>query len=313
LEKPFGAKAFEAAVKFAFYRHDPELLRVLTVDDDTAITNFVGLILSPEGIHVRALHEPIKILEVLEEFQPDAVLLDVTMPGVSGYDVCRMLREHEQWSDLPILFLTSRSDAEGRGLAFQAGASDFLAKPILSQELLVRVRSQIDQSQRVRRRLDRDPVTRLIQRVALEKQLEATVGAAQQSKEPMVLCLLEIDALDEVHGKFGVAGTKQAFALVGSTLLARFRSEDIKAQLGNLFIVAFPGKTAAEVEPAVQLLSEELRHHKLTTVDRYNFNISVSFGLAELFVDTGKGIELLGIALDKLRIAQKALTSKIRS
>jgi len=312
LKRPFSLKEFELAMRAALDRYDPEKVRILTLDDDSSITNFIESILTPEGISVRAHHEPINVLDVLESFKPDAMLVDVVMPGVSGYDVCRMVRDQEQWADLPILFLTSKIDPEGRSFAFQAGASDFLAKPIIAQELLVRVKSHVENSPRTKSKRDRDPVTGLIQRAALEKQLSDMLDAAQKSRQPLVLAILEIDNFDKVHGKFGIPGTRDAFALVGSSLIPRFRAEDIKAQLGNIFMLAFYGKTTAEVEPALGSVCDEIRQIKLSPRGEDSFSISVTFGLSQLFADTSQGHELLGIALENLRSAQQALTKPHR-
>src|SRR6202043_2057431 len=95
--------------------------RILTVDDDVVLTTFLQNILGGEGMHVSALNEPIGIMECLENVKPDLVLLDVMMPGLSGYDVCRLLRAHQDWKALPVVFLTSKSDARGRAAAFEAG------------------------------------------------------------------------------------------------------------------------------------------------------------------------------------------------
>jgi DNA-binding response OmpR family regulator len=85
------------------------------------------------------LNEPIRIIQALERCQPEVVVLDVIMPGLSGYDVCREIRKHERWRSLAVLFLTAKSNQEGRALAFRAGGDDLIAKPVLKEELIARV------------------------------------------------------------------------------------------------------------------------------------------------------------------------------
>jgi diguanylate cyclase (GGDEF)-like protein len=311
LKKPFHAESLTASLRAVLNVVEPHLAKILTVDDDPAITKFIKTILTPEGMNVRALHEPIKILSTLEEFQPDAILLDVIMPGLSGYDVCRMLRAGGLWSDVPIVFLTSRSDTEGRNFAFKAGASDFLAKPILSEELVARVKAQIDHSPRARKRYDRDPETGLIQRAALERLLDSTVATAQWNKSALVFCLMQVDNLDELRKKQGIAAADQVLSAVGKTLLTRFRADDIKAQLADLYVIIFPQKTSVDVQPAMELLSHELAGTTFESRQGDSFAPSVSFGLSELYMDTDNGIELLGIALERLRSAQKEAVTQI--
>jgi len=120
--------------------------RILTVDDDEVMTMLISNILSAESMVVRPLNEPILIMDAVEKFKPDLILLDVVMPGLSGYDLCGLLRTTEKWSQVPVIFLTSRTDQIGQAAAFLAGGNDFLNKPILAKELVVRVKAQLARS-----------------------------------------------------------------------------------------------------------------------------------------------------------------------
>ncbi len=141
IEAAAGAKTSE------FSYGDPVgKLKVLCVDDDRLLTGFVETVLSKKGFVVQSLNLPIKILDLLDEFNPDIILLDAVMPGISGYEVCRMLKANEKWRDVPVIFMTANSCSR-RGAAFRAGANDFLCKPLLTDELLARVQAQLSLSQ----------------------------------------------------------------------------------------------------------------------------------------------------------------------
>lgn len=120
--------------------------KVLCVDDDRLLTGFVEAVLRKKGFAVQSLNLPIKILDVLDEVNPDIILLDAVMPGLSGYEVCRMLKSHDRWQNVPVIFMTANSCSR-RGAAFRAGANDFLCKPLLTDELLARVQAQLSLSQ----------------------------------------------------------------------------------------------------------------------------------------------------------------------
>jgi CheY-like chemotaxis protein len=110
-------------------------VRVLCVDDDHSLTGFLEFVLGKRGYTTRSVGEPIGILDVLDEFRPDLILLDAVMPGISGYEVCRMLKEHHEFKHIPIIFMTANSCSR-RAAALRAGAEAFLSKPLLTDKLV---------------------------------------------------------------------------------------------------------------------------------------------------------------------------------
>jgi DNA-binding response OmpR family regulator len=114
---------------------------ILVVDDDVPITMFLEELLSDEGYTVHVAHYGRDVLEQIVEQSPDVVLLDVNLPDMSGYDVCRRLAASRQPADLPIL-LMSGVDRGGDGMAHElnVGDFDFIGKPFHNDELLARLR-----------------------------------------------------------------------------------------------------------------------------------------------------------------------------
>jgi DNA-binding response OmpR family regulator len=96
----------------------------------------IDRIMANLSIKVSILNNPINILDSLEKLHPDILLLDVVMPGLSGYDIARIVRATEKWAHLPIIFLTAKGDDQSREAALQAGGNDFLVKPIIPADLL---------------------------------------------------------------------------------------------------------------------------------------------------------------------------------
>lgn len=113
--------------------------RILVVDDEPDITALVAYHLAKEGFRVSTAASGAEALEAAREERPDIVILDVMLPGVSGYDVLADLRRREETRDVGVILLTARREEVDRIRGLQLGADDYLTKPFSPQELTLRV------------------------------------------------------------------------------------------------------------------------------------------------------------------------------
>ena len=116
-------------------------LRVLVVDDDLAVATLFERLLTPHGCVVRLAHDAGTGLEAVRSWQPDLVLLDVMLPGATGFDVCRRLKQDRSTRLTPVIIVTALDERQVRIEGLESGADDFLTKPVDASELLARVRS----------------------------------------------------------------------------------------------------------------------------------------------------------------------------
>jgi DNA-binding response OmpR family regulator len=152
--------------------------RILIVDDEPLITDSLSYSLKREGFDVRAVGDGAQGLQEVEDFQPDLVVLDIMLPGMSGFEFCRRLRTSRT---TPVIMLTARGEEIDRVLGLEVGADDYLAKPFSFRELLARIRSLLRRVQLDRQasqiqavdlgRLSLDPVSRRVFRGGQELQL----------------------------------------------------------------------------------------------------------------------------------------------
>jgi len=111
-------------------------LRILVVDDDINITKFLRANLEANGYEVLVAKDGAEALQTFEMQLPDLVILDIMMPKIDGFEVCRRLRE---WSQVPIIMLSARGDEEDKVKCLNLGADDYITKPFGTRELIARV------------------------------------------------------------------------------------------------------------------------------------------------------------------------------
>ncbi|HEU5418770.1 MAG TPA: response regulator transcription factor [Streptosporangiaceae bacterium] len=112
--------------------------RIMVVDDDATLVDVVGRYLCRDGHQVECVHDGYAALRRVQEEPPDLVILDLMLPGISGLEVCRRLREN--WP-IPIVMLTALGEETDKVVGFETGADDYVTKPFSPRELTMRVRS----------------------------------------------------------------------------------------------------------------------------------------------------------------------------
>lgn len=112
---------------------------ILIVDDEVDIANSIQYVLKQEGFTTLLAHDGLKAMELYEHQRPDMVILDLMMPGIDGYEVCRRVRATDKKT--PILMLTARTSEVDTVVGLELGANDYIAKPVRLRELVARVKA----------------------------------------------------------------------------------------------------------------------------------------------------------------------------
>ena len=129
--------------------------RILVVEDTPVNIQTLTGILRERGYQISVATNGVQALEVLQRIRPDLILLDIMMPEMDGFETCRRIKASSEWREIPIIFLTARTDTEDIVRGFDLGAVDYVAKPFNAHELLARVNTHltIDQLNRENQRL----------------------------------------------------------------------------------------------------------------------------------------------------------------
>jgi DNA-binding response OmpR family regulator len=141
-----AAQVMQEVSKVLAQSSTPEA-KIMIVDDDPQLLDFLRDLLEPWGFRLTLLDNPNQFWTTLEQANPDLLILDVEMPGFNGIELCQVVRNAPDWSDLPILFLSAHTDADTIYQVFTAGADDFVNKPIVEPELVARILNRIDRTQ----------------------------------------------------------------------------------------------------------------------------------------------------------------------
>jgi DNA-binding response OmpR family regulator len=119
--------------------------QILVVDDELGALTLIGIMLERGGFNVLKARDAASAIGVLDEATPDLIILDVMMPGTDGIELCGQLRQRNQTMKTPVIILSARGDADSIIRGIEAGANDYLLKPILHHDLVTKIRSMLTQ------------------------------------------------------------------------------------------------------------------------------------------------------------------------
>ncbi|HPE87206.1 MAG: hybrid sensor histidine kinase/response regulator [Bacteroidales bacterium] len=117
---------------------------LLLVDDNTKNLQLLGSVLHENGYQVALAKDGSTALNSVKKVKPDLILLDVMMPDMDGFEVCRRLKEEEETAHIPVIFVTAKTDVDEIVKGFNSGGVDYITKPFNREELLVRIKTQLD-------------------------------------------------------------------------------------------------------------------------------------------------------------------------
>jgi diguanylate cyclase (GGDEF)-like protein len=278
-------------------RREPQA-RVLVVDDEPEMAEATELVLSTASLRVRILHDSVSLFDELERFRPDAVLLDVLMPVVSGLDACRMIRASARWRDLPVVLMTASNRTELRLAAYEAGADDFLSKQLLDTELLPRLRVRLERGRQARAQSARDKLTGMFLRHTFVDVLEARLSEARRNRQPLSVCLLRLDGFDKLIQGHGAALGDRMLRHLGTLLRSSFRGEDVRGRWDpESFAVAFYGMRGEEAAGLLQAVVDEFRSTEFPGIGGPGLHGACSAGVATWPAD-GKDLHELFAAVE---------------
>lgn len=269
---------------------------VLLVEDSAAIRALVRRMLVAGGHTVVEAAGGAAALSACHEHQPDVVLLDVEMPEMSGWEVLAAIKADPDLSDVPVVFLTGRSDTADMVDGLRLGAHDYLRKPCEPAELLARVQAAArvkrlqDELRQRNEELDRvsrtDALTGLHNRRHVEEYLSRLVSLARRNAEPIAVLIIDIDHFKSVNDGHGHDAGDAVLREVAQRMVRCVRLEDMVGRWGGEeFLVVLPNTAAQGAAELAERLRKVVADEPCRLPDGGAMQVTISLGCAASVLD----------------------------
>jgi diguanylate cyclase (GGDEF)-like protein len=304
-----------ARLRFLLEKQRVDPYKILSVEDEPDQALFIRQFLQSAGYDVRTCTDPHKVEESLVAFKPDLLLLDVVMPGVSGYEVARYVRQDDRYTTLPVVFLTARGSVDHVIEAAKSGVDAHLVKPVDPQLLLATVASHLERSRLLKSLLYRDGLTRLLTHSTFLEQAKALVaGLRRHYDRTAALALIDMDHFKSVNAEYGHPVGDKVLSALATLLRQRLRQSDLVGRYsGQQFAVILEELEEFEAVNLMEKLLADfaaVRHHDASGVP---FSATFSAGIAMFGSRTMDVDQWFEAAQKALAAAKKAGRSCVRA
>ncbi|GIV98141.1 MAG: hypothetical protein KatS3mg057_2798 [Herpetosiphonaceae bacterium] len=257
-----------------------EPIRILIVDDEPILAAAYALVLQRAGMLTEIVSDPLVVLESLNEFRPDLILMDLYMPNCTGLELAAVIRQQPAYVGIPIVFLSAETDFDKQLAAMQMGGDDFLTKTIQPDQLVSAVTSRAQRSIVLRSLMTTDSLTGLLNHTSFKERLALELARAQRLSTPLAFALIDIDHFKSVNDTYGHPTGDRVLRSLARLLTQRLRKTDAVGRYGGEeFGVILPSTTGAM---AFKILHElhigfaRIRHPS----ERGDFSVTFSCGIA---------------------------------
>jgi len=254
---------------------------ILIVDDEpTNIQVLAGCLKDQYQIKVATSGE--QCLQLInDQLRPDLILLDIQMPNMSGYEVCRRLKTDANVPDIPVIFVTARNEEHDEEKGLNLGAVDYITKPVSPVIVNARVQTHVTLKQQrdiLEKMALHDKLTGLYNRYYLLEEANHKVSQAMRHKYDLSLLMLDIDYFKTINDEYGHPAGDEVLKAVGKLLKELGRTEDITARFGGEeFVVVLDHCDAMNAEAKAEIIRQKIEASKPEGI-----NVTVSIGVAQL-------------------------------
>ena len=287
---------------------DPAALTVLVVDDDPATLRLVRKIIFAAGYRVLAANDGREALDCILTQCPDMLVTDWDMPGLDGLQLCRKLRQHPTPFYVYVLLLTAKSRPEEMVKGLDAGADDFVGKPVNPAALLARLRAgarTIAAERRLRDMASLDPLTGVMNRRSFHERFSAEWDRVSRYGHPLACAMIDLDFFKRINDTHGHAAGDAVLQAIARLLATHCRTTDLLARYGGEEFCVLLTETD---EPGAAAWAERVR--LAIAAARIPFSdqilgVTGSLGVAARLPDTNSPEALVALADQAMSVAKE--------
>jgi two-component system, cell cycle response regulator len=269
------------------------LQKVLIIDAAPAVHSALAVCLKDEPVTLHAANDGEGGFKAASEIAPDLILLDVDLPELNGFEVCRRLKRGKRTREIPVILLTSATSSAERMRGLELGALDYITKPIDHAEVLARVWAALRASfflNLLSKKAMIDGVTGLWNRQYFEQRMSAEISLARRSSRPVSCIICDIDGFEKIAESHGYPGADEVLRGVGQFLVNNCRMEDVICRFtGEQFGIVAPNTGAEGAADLSNRLCATLAHADLLCRGQ-QIRVTCSFGLCDLEMAGTKSI-----------------------
>jgi len=268
--------------KIEQYTHSNVLdpYRILVVDDSKAQAKYIENILHKGGMIPHVITEPMQVLLALADFQPEIIIMDMYMPGCTGMELARVIRQQDRFHSVPIIYLSAEDDVNKQLHAMSLGGDDFLTKPIDPKHLIATLQNRGRRARSLLALMIRDSLTGLYNHTHTLHLLEIEISKAKQKDTPICFAMLDIDYFKKINDNYGHPIGDRVLKSLSLFLKQRLRKTDhIGRYGGEEFAIVLPNTTERDAKTILNEIRErfaELPQPAGTGA----FNVKFSCGIA---------------------------------
>lgn len=266
------------------------MARILIIDDSKLILHVAKTILSNQGHQVLLAEDGNTGLQTAATEHPDLILLDLILPGIDGYEVCQRIKKGDATSEIPVIMLTSKSEAADKVRGLEMGASDYVTKPFDEGELIARVNIHLqirelheslkEKNRQLEEMANRDGLTGLYNHRYFQEAISKDFQRAVRYHESLSCVMFDIDHFKKFNDNYGHQTGDMVLKTLGALIEELIRDSDLSARYGGEEFVLLMYHTAPkEALMIAERLRKSVEQHKFQA-DNLTLTVAISVGVA---------------------------------
>jgi diguanylate cyclase (GGDEF)-like protein len=255
--------------------------KILVVDDNPNNVRLLVDILEDEGYEIHTLNSGLQVVEMARNLKPDVILLDIMMPEMDGFEVCKSLKEDPDLKDISVIMVTAKVESKDLKNALEMGAEDYIKKPIDEVEVIARLQSVLRQKhsrEDLKDRASKDSLTSLYNHALLLELFDKEMNNLERSKSEISFVMIDIDFFKKINDTYGHTVGDIVLKELSKLLMEGTRSGDFLGRYGGEeFGIVLPRISKENTSLLCERLRDKIEKHEILIGDKV-IKITVSIG-----------------------------------